>query len=468
LIYLCAIYSALLLYRISPFHPLYCFPGPVAARMNMWWYLPMAVKGTEKWEMQKAHEKYGDWVRIGPNHLSVRNVEALKEIYSHRSNVILTGLLGIRNRSEHSERRRIWERLFTAEGLARFRPILRCKLAELVYNLERRDGMLNLSRWFSFFQVDLMGELSFSGGFTLMQDGEDKQRYLDEIDFLLGFVKPLGHIQWILPLFFLFPQSFVQPRIRRTAEACVKARTRKNAESFQDLYYFLLDEENEGQKGQKRISKFALYDDAALAIIAGKQTTAISLTYIFYTLLRHNWLARLQSEIDNVFQDDDIDDLSLQKLQSFPLLTAVINEALRLNPTVCSGLPREIINTPLVIDGRVIPVGTTVSVPFYSVSRDERYFDRPHEFRPERWLASRPTNEKLDTKASTPFNNGAYSCIGKSLAMEEMKMVIVVLLKRFEFKLPENFDDAMFLKSSKDFLTMSNPKLDVYIKKRFA
>ncbi|KAH8920419.1 cytochrome P450 [Atractiella rhizophila] len=423
-LYLCFVFTAVFLYRLSPLHPLAPFPGPKLAKLNMWWYLPQAVKGTERWDMKELHEKYGDFVRIGPNHLSIRSVDALKEVYSYKANVKrsnwydalddpkhpgVKSLMGMREKGPHSERRRMWEPLLGIEGLARFRPILRAKLSELVHHLERlsEDGPICLSDWFSFFQVDVMGELTFSGGFTLMRDGEDKNGYLRDID-----------------------------------------------------------EENEGSKQRKNIDEYSLYNDAALAIIAGGETTAITLTYLFYALLQSGWLSKLQAEIDSAFPDKEIDDISLQNLRSLPLLTAVINESQRLNPTVSSGLPREIVDTPLLIDGRFISVGTTVCVPFYAVARDERYFDHPDEFRPQRWLSSRPEEETFEAKASVPFSSGAYSCIGKSLAMEELRTVLVVLLKHFEFKLSDGFIEDKFLNSSRDFLAMTNPPLEVYVKKR--
>ncbi|KAH8930205.1 cytochrome P450 [Atractiella rhizophila] len=482
-LYLCLVFTAVFLYRLSPLHPLAPFPGPKLAKLNMWWYLPQAVKGTERWDMKELHEKYGDFVRIGPNHLCIRSVDALKEVYSYRANVKrsnwydalddpkhpgVKSLMGMREKGPHSERRRMWEPLLGIEGLARFRPIMRAKLSELVHHLERlsEDGPICLSDWFSFFQVDVMGELTFSGGFTLMRDGEDKNGYLRDIGLLMRLVKALGHMQFLLPLFSLLPQSLIQPGLRWKAEELVKKRTNRNAESFKDLYYFLLDEENEGNKQRKNIDEYSLYNDAALAIIAGGETTAITLTYLFYALLQSGWLSKLQAEIDSAFPDKEIDDISLQNLRSLPLLTAVINESQRLNPTVSSGLPREIVDTPLLIDGRFIPVGTTVCVPFYAVARDERYFYHPDEFRPQRWLPSRPEKETFEAKASVPFSSGAYSCIGKSLAMEELRTVLVVLLKHFEFNLSDDFNEDKFLSSSRDFLAMTNPPLEVYVKKR--
>ncbi|KAH8927524.1 cytochrome P450 [Atractiella rhizophila] len=485
-LYLFLVFGSLVLYRISPLHPLHRFPGPFLAKINKWYYLvPMGIRGTEMLEIPKLHEKYGDWVRIGPNDLSIRNVEALTEIYSHKQNVIkghwydclnevrhpsVKSLLSMRERTSHKERRSIWERVFTTESLCSFRPILRSKIAELIHNLDEiaeSNQKAKMSDWFSWFQIDMLGELSFSGGFQLMKDKADKDGYIQDMDSGLAFLKPLGHLQFVAPVFFVLPEKMVRPRVRWTAEQFVKNRKKKAAESYKDLYYYLLDEEREGMPDQVKLNKYSLYNDASLAIIAGGGTTSTTLTYALYDLLRSpSVLSDLRAELDQAVGDMELDDLPLHILNTLPLLNACINETLRIHPPVASGLPREIINSPLIIQSTVIPVGTTVSVPFATVAKDERYFDKPNEFRPERWLPSRPKDETFNVRASQPFTTGPYSCVGKNLAWEELRTVLTVVLRRYDFKLSQEFSDEKFLKGSKDYFTIYTPELEVHISRR--
>ena len=53
-----------------------------------------------------------------------------------------------------------------------------------------------------------------------------------------------------------------------------------------------------------------------------------------------------------------------------------------------------------------------------------------------------------------PFSYGPYSCIGKQLALQEMRLVLTAIIRAFDAKLPDDFDARSYMKSNKAFFTM--------------
>jgi cytochrome P450 len=69
--------------------------------------------------------------------------------------------------------------------------------------------------------------------------------------------------------------------------------------------------------------------------------------------------------------------------------------------------------------------------------RDPEIYPRPREFIPERWLPDRRPSgfPEVPTNAFRAFEKGPRSCIGKELALLEMRIMAVLLLRRFDFSL---------------------------------
>ena len=141
------------------------------------------------------------------------------------------------------------------------------------------------------------------------------------------------------------------------------------------------------------------------------------------------------------------------------------------------------------VDESFIPPGTAVCCHLYSMHLDPRNFSFPEAFWPERWLvasgklpsATLPrhaacASEKLGSlDASTlshnetafmPFSYGPMNCVGKNLAMAEIRMVVCTLLRQFEFRLQDGWDPVEYRKGFKDYGIASRPRLPVTITSR--
>ena len=80
--------------------------------------------------------------------------------------------------------------------------------------------------------------------------------------------------------------------------------------------------------------------------------------------------------------------------------------------------------------------GDIVKVEFFGTFYNEKYFEKPQEFKPERWNVPNPD---LDPYAFIPFSAGARNCIGQHLAIVEAKIIISEFLERFDYKIPEDY-----------------------------
>ncbi len=77
--------------------------------------------------------------------------------------------------------------------------------------------------------------------------------------------------------------------------------------------------------------------------------------------------------------------------------------------------------------------GNSIALSQWVMPRDARYFESPHEFKPERWAAEQI--KRLPRFAYFPFGGGPRSCVGESFAMMELCLVVATIASRFHFTL---------------------------------
>jgi cytochrome P450 len=157
---------------------------------------------------------------------------------------------------------------------------------------------------------------------------------------------------------------------------------------------------------------------------AGIDTTGDGLCFLMYELsLPHNThrMQRLQREIT---------DNSAAKLDELPYLDAVIKEGLRLFPPIPMSFPRYVPRGGRQILNYTLPGGTIVSCQPYSLHLlNTDVFPNPETFLPERWLDKEGDIER--NRLFFSFSSGGRGCIGKNLALVEMKVLLREIYGRF-------------------------------------
>lgn len=85
----------------------------------------------------------------------------------------------------------------------------------------------------------------------------------------------------------------------------------------------------------------------------------------------------------------------------------------------------------ILANDRVIPTGSNIIVPIYSMSRDEKLFKNADEFCPDRFNVERSA-ETQNPFTYVPFSAGPRNCIGQKFAMYELKSIVSKILRNFE------------------------------------
>ncbi|WP_435319915.1 cytochrome P450 [Haloarchaeobius sp. TZWSO28] len=171
-------------------------------------------------------------------------------------------------------------------------------------------------------------------------------------------------------------------------------------------------------------------DEVATFLIAGHETTALSLTYAQSLLAWHpEARERVREEAEAVLGDDEPRHEHVEDLE---YTGQVFTEVLRLYPAAWAVFRRA--SRDVDLGGYHIPEGAAVIMPQWSVHRDKRYFDDPHTFDPDRWLDRSPQS----VPAYFPFSSGPHACIGRQFSLTGARLVLARIAKEFAVDVPEN------------------------------
>jgi cytochrome P450 len=210
---------------------------------------------------------------------------------------------------------------------------------------------------------------------------------------------------------------------------------RKSTEHFDDLLAMLMEAKDEDTGEQ--MSDRQLRDETMTIFLAGHETTALALSWLWYLLDKNPDKAqKLYDEIDAVTQGKTP---TLEQLQHMPYTRMVMDESLRLYPPAWL-IMRESLEDDKVGEYR-IPKGYVVMIPVFSIHRDPRLWEEPDAFKPERF--SKENAKSQHRFAYFPFGGGPRQCIGNNFALMEMQIIIVMLLQKFRFKITADFEPAM-------------------------
>jgi cytochrome P450 len=243
----------------------------------------------------------------------------------------------------------------------------------------------------------------------------------------------LGHFRGQLDTGLMIPTGLPTPGNRRMKrslarlEAVVARIIRERRESTQpsdDLLSMIVHPADPGA----RLTDRELRDEVMTLLVAGHETTAVCLTWMWYLLSQHPEAeARMSSEIAGTIGDRPA---TFGDLRSFPHAGRVILETLRLYPPAWT-TPRLAVEDCMIGDF-LVKRGTSVTMSQWVMHRDPRYFTDPSRFDPDRWDSG--LLERLPPFAYFPFGGGPRGCIGESFAMAEALLILVTIAQQFRLK----------------------------------
>ncbi|CCO36634.1 hypothetical protein BN14_10776 [Rhizoctonia solani AG-1 IB] len=346
------------------------FPGPPLARLTNWWMYHVARAGKQCEIVQQLHAKHGTFVRLGPNHVSIADPDALEAVYGHSNGTLKsdfyhvfkngprTNTFNTLDRAEHSKKRRRLANMFSPQNVLAFQPRVRSHIRELCAqwdlkckaaarglsgsNWISKDGQaaMNVCAQFSYLAFDIIGDLALGSPFGLIQAQTDSSLSIESVDesgepvrgelrvpvikAITGAVAVSTRIgvfpAWTHKLLRLLPwnMSGVTDRINlfKLAVASVEARVKRghkteaeDGEQSIDLIDKLLETKDDDGSP---LSPNELYAEALMLLIAGSDTTSNTLSSLCYHLAIHPEIQQeLQAELDMHIpysSSDEVDD----------------------------------------------------------------------------------------------------------------------------------------------------------------
>ncbi|TGJ87545.1 hypothetical protein E0Z10_g1202 [Xylaria hypoxylon] len=440
--YCTGLFTSAIVYR-QYFHRLRYFPGPWEAKITKLWHVWKCRGGQNHLFIDELHHKYGSIIRTGPEELTIIDPSAPRVLDGPGNTCekavwydFLLPEVAVnttRSKKHHDIRRRIWDKGFSAKALSAYeRRVINYTeaLTSQIDQISREGEAVVVTDWFYWYAFDVIGDVAFSKSFNMLRDKQwhFAVKLLRRAMSLLG---PFSPVPWLAQIaFHFFPWAYLIRDWFKMLRWC-KQRMEERIHSTMDksdVAHWLI--EASPKNGSLTSDQQWLNGDAIAILIAGSDTVASTLVFTMFEI------ACNQSRQNLLFHElQDLDIYNREKLQHCDYLNAIINETLRLHPAVPTGGYRQSPPGGLIVNGTYIPGNVTIVSPRYSLGRLGSCYEQPRSWIPERWTTKKEMVK--DATAFSPFSIGRYSCVGKSLAMMELRFVISMLVKRFRIDISD-------------------------------
>ncbi|MEP7119301.1 MAG: cytochrome P450 [Byssovorax sp.] len=355
---------------------------------------------------------------------------ALKEIFTGdperfvagEANSLFGPILGDRSvllldGAEHLHVRRMMLPAFHGERMRCYTDAMREITRKAIGSLRPGD-QLSLHSLFQRITLDVI----LSTVLGLDEEGPELSQARDQIMHLLDRVQsPTGAI-WMIPamrreVYGLSPWASIKREIDaldRMLMAHIAARRALSTEK-DDVLAMLIRAVDEDGKG---LDDRTLCSQLKTLLIAGHETSATSLAWVFEELLRvPGEQARLTEEVRRVTEGAS---LTAEHLPGLERLDSVIKESLRLHPV--TGAVGRILKKPTTIAGYDLPTGMFIVACVHMTHRRADLYPEPYRFLPERFVG-----KKTDPYEWAPFGGGIRRCLGMAFSLHEMKVIMATM-----------------------------------------
>jgi len=271
------------------------------------------------------------------------------------------------------------------------------------------------------YTVDVTAGLAFGADINTLESDEDLiQAHLDKIFPVLfkRLLAPVPYWRW-------FPDGRLERHLLALRQAVdgfiAQARATMNSPPRNLIEAMIAARDTPGSG----LTDADVAGNVLTMLLAGEDTTANTLAWMIYLLHRHrDALARAREEVSRVRLD------RYAEVSALPFVDACINETMRLKPVAPIIMLQPTRDTE--IAGVQVPKKTLVMCLMRAGAIDERRFPEAAAFDPVRWLSGAQASSPK--RVSMPFGAGPRLCPGRYLAILEMKMVMAMLLSRYEIE----------------------------------
>ncbi|ORY94873.1 cytochrome P-450 cyp509A1 [Syncephalastrum racemosum] len=205
-------------------------------------------------------------------------------------------------------------------------------------------------------------------------------------------------------------------------------------ENEKDLLTLMIESENETGV----LSNEELKSDLCIFFLAGHDTTANALAFAaYYLAVNPDIQQKAREEAIRVFGDAPEDILpNLEQVKDLPYINQIMKETLRINPPAPNITIRRT-TQDVEVNGVIIPKDHRVALDIYELQHNPKVWRNPDVFDPERFAPGGEA-EQLSGQgmAWLPFSNGSRQCIGMAFSLAEQRVMLPMLLRKYEWSLP--------------------------------
>ncbi|KAH7077018.1 cytochrome P450 [Paraphoma chrysanthemicola] len=425
--------------------PIVQLPGPWYTRFTHLRLKLAVLTGRRIFYIDSLHKQYGPIVRLSPTEVGVADLDAFKEIhkigtkymksewYLRLVNFPKAGVFTMLDPREHGPRRKLLSRSFSRSYLVEnWEPVVREKafLAVTKIKADAVRGTADIYNWWMLLASDISAHLSFGESFGMLEAGKAKQfiRVLKKLTMGAGIMVEMPFLRLLrfIPINAIQEMFNANDFILKGASRAVEVARSRTGES--NIFAKVIEDSE--KQGEGHVDDMDVRIEAMNIIIAGTDTSGVTLTYLTWAVLQRPQLqSALEAEVASLktnFTEND--------LMNLPLLNATIEETLRLYGAAPSSLPRVVPSGGTRFAGHYIPGGVTVDTQAYTFHRDPEIWSDPLTFNPQRWISSKEgcVAEAHSSAAKTafhPFGVGARSCIGVHLARMELRYAVTFFFR---------------------------------------
>jgi versicolorin B desaturase len=378
-----AYFASIAFYNLY-FHPLSSYPGPLLWRASSYPWKLALLRGTLHHDLIGLHQTYGDSVRIKPDEISYSNAQAWKDIHAHvpgrpeflkdpiRLPLAPNGVMSIlvSDTKNHARFRSLFGHAFSDKGL-RAQEATLVQYADLFMQVLREVAdtgkPIEMVNYYNLAVFDTIGALAFGESFNSLHDRQIHP-WVDAIHKNLKSVA-ISHVLRSMGVEFLTP--YVLPRELRGKRAenygyaiqKINRRMQQTGDQgdFWDRVLIKSGDDNETGQG---MSKGEMLNNAAVMVVGGSETSASALCGATYLLCKFGKLQKAVDEIRSSFKKSE--DINLMSVSHLTYLTAVIDETLRMYPSVPGQPPRVVPAGGATVCGKFVPEEVSRPLPYKS------------------------------------------------------------------------------------------------------
>ncbi len=259
----------------------------------------------------------------------------------------------------------------------------------------------------------------------------------DSVTAFMGFLPlaflPFPHLLLKIPFGFLGRIQKSQKKLDALIYAMIADRRRSGRDHGDLLSMFLASQDAEGGTGG--MTDRQIRDECLTLLLAGHETTANGLSFIFYLMAQHaDAQERVFAEVSEVLRGTASrrQQSAAEIYERLPYTQRVVAEALRIYPPVWVTARSAAVS--YTYRGLAIPAGSLLLVPQIAIHRDSRWFPEPMRFDPDRFLPRAVTERPRN--AYFPFGAGSRICIGENFAWMEAVLVLASVVRNWRLGFP--------------------------------